>query len=115
MTTDKPLDLVRKARTTGIHPGGMVDATMTKARIQALMAMGWRRSDIASNIIVYHGHPISVDTLDQYRQSISVRTRTERSVRAAYQTLTARGRGPSRSGATKAQRRGYSPLPMELS
>jgi hypothetical protein len=94
----------RKRRELG-HPG-LVDPLGTRRRIQALMALGWTQSAIASTAGVS-----SVTVIDRLiRQVKQVRTSTAKQIADAYEQMSMT-LGPSAVTRARAQRHGY-PTPL---
>lgn len=94
--------LYQKRRREGRHAPLQVDATGTRRRLAALMALGWTYPTIAAELGVY---PSRVSQLMRTKQVHSV---TAAAVTAVYDRLSTR-RGPSERRARMAARHGWPP------
>ncbi len=92
----------RKQRATPDYPGAHVDATGTRRRIEALLAAGWRNTDIGGRL------GVTKATLYNYREATHVLRRTAARVAAVYDGMQHR-RGPSPIAAARAVKAGYVP------
>lgn len=91
------------------RPAGLVDATGTRRRLQALMAVGWPAAAVAqeTGVCQPHLHSIRVGTITQVQASTAAAVKAATRRRMLLPPPT--GRGPS-SSRTKAARLGYVPL-----
>ncbi len=92
----------RTLRRTATYPGGVVDSTGTRRRIEALMSIGWRKTDIGGRL------GVSDRTVGQYRSQPRVLRRTAATVRGLYDALSETP-GPSRMTAARSRTMGMVP------
>ncbi len=94
--------LYDKRLRTGRHTPTVVDATGTRRRIHALMALGWRRKDLAARL------GVTLQAVQAWTRGAHVHVETRDRVITVYEALSGT-RGPSALSRRRAAERGWAP------